>query len=238
MPAAWLFMNCPSCDSPMTENVLDGALDRSVAVNLCGRCQAFWFDTYESLQLTPGATLELFRTIGDLAAGGRSGIQLGSRCPRCRSLLLLTHDLQRNTPFTYWRCDQGHGRLITFLEFLREKNFIRPLSASQLAELRRNLQSVQCSSCGAPVDLAKATTCAHCGTPLSVLDLNQAERVIAALRQADRVDHRGEGTSPGSPVMPDAAAQEPPVGKAGGSAGQPADLVRASLTDLMHRLLQ
>ncbi len=53
------------------------------------------------------------------------------------------------------RCPGRHGRLITFFNFLREKNFIRPLSAAQIEELRQNVRTVNCSNCGAPIDLAK-----------------------------------------------------------------------------------
>ena len=68
--------------------------------------------------------------------------------------------MQRNTRFEYLRCPNGHGRLTTFVEFLKEKDFIRPLSARQIAELRESLQTINCSSCGAAVDLA-ASTAAH-----------------------------------------------------------------------------
>ena len=53
-------------------------------------------------------------------------------------------------------------------DFLREKNFVRPLSADQLTALRQNVQSVNCSNCGAPIDLAKTSACGHCGSPLEV----------------------------------------------------------------------
>jgi hypothetical protein len=44
---------------------------------------------------------------------------------------------------------------------------------------------VNCSNCGAAVDLALASACAHCGTPLSMLDLNQIDKMAAHLRRAD-----------------------------------------------------
>ena len=172
----------------MTTETFEARLGASASVDFCLPCQVFWFDAYESLQLSPGATLRLFTIIGEQAAKGRPVLQQGSKCPRCRSHLLLTHDIQRNTRFEYWRCPHGHGRLITFYDFLREKDFIRPLSPQQIALLRQNIQSVSCANCGAPVDLTKGSTCAHCGTPLSMLDMQQAERLIARLRQADRPD--------------------------------------------------
>jgi hypothetical protein len=180
----------------MTSETLDARLGRSVAIDSCAGCQLFWFDQGESLQLAPRSTLRLFRLIGEQAAARREGLSREVCCPRCGAHLLATHDKQRNTPFQYWRCDRGHGRLITFFDFLREKDFIRPLSPEQLEELRRNLQTVNCSSCGAAVDLAHASACGHCGSPLSMLDTRQAQALVAQLRQADRAD------KPVDPALP------------------------------------
>lgn len=180
----------------MTTETLDGRLGRSVAIDLCTGCQLFWFDQGESLQLEPRSTLRLFRIIGEQAAARRGVTSEEPRCPRCGARLLTTHDKQRNTPFRYWRCDRRHGRLITFFDFLREKDFIRPLSPEQVEELRRNLQTVNCSNCGAAIDLAHASACGHCGSPLSMLDTQQAQRLVAQLQNADRAD------KPVDPALP------------------------------------
>ncbi len=105
-------------------------------------------------------------------------------CPRCQARLVPTHDLQRNTRFQYLRCPQEHGRLTTFYDFLREKNFITPLSPDQVAALRANVSTVQCSNCGAPIDLAHSSECRQCGSPLSMIDMAQARDLVAALQQA------------------------------------------------------
>jgi hypothetical protein len=96
--------------------------------------------------------------------------------------------MQRNVGFEYARCSRGHGRLTTFYDFLREKNFIRPLSAVQIEDLRRNVETVNCSNCGAPIDLAAHQACSHCGSPLSMLDLRQTRELILQLQNADRSD--------------------------------------------------
>ena len=169
----------------MRHEVLDGHLGRPVAIDVCTSCQSFWFDTRESLQLTPASTLKLFGIIGDAATQGapKAG---AAACPRCRQPLRQSNDMQRSTRFEYLSCPAGHGRLTTFFNFLREKNFIRPLSAAQIGELRRTLQAVNCSNCGAPVDLATGAACRHCGSPLSMLDMAQAEKLVAELRDATR----------------------------------------------------
>jgi len=168
----------------MAAMTLASHVGTDVSIDSCASCQAFWFDVHESLQLAPGSTLKLFTLIGEHSSSGRSGFADVLRCPRCAARLILTHDIQRNVRFTYWRCDNQHGRFITFFDFLREKNFIRPLSPPQLEELRRNVQIVNCSNCGAPVDLATGSACTHCGSPISMLDMKQAEQLVAQLQRA------------------------------------------------------
>jgi hypothetical protein len=168
----------------MTAMTLDGHSGASITIDLCEVCQAFWFDAYESLQLSPGATLKLFTRIGELSQGTKQTISPVLHCPRCQSHLLTTHDRQRDTPFEYWRCDYGHGRFITAFNFLREKNFIKPLTPSQLDDLRRNVQIVNCSNCGGPVDVTQGSVCPHCGSPLSMVDMKQAQTLVAQLRDA------------------------------------------------------
>jgi len=177
-------VTCPGCAAATTGIQLESRLGRPIAVDACTRCGTFWFDELESPQLSPGSILTLFELIGDGAASPRPARPTALRCPRCDAHLLVTHDMQRHTGFEYWRCDAGHGRLISFYNFLREKDFIRPLSSAQLRELRDNLQTVRCSSCGAPIDVVKVSSCTHCGTPLSLLDMHQAARLLEELKHA------------------------------------------------------
>jgi hypothetical protein len=130
----------------------------------------------------------MLRVIGEHVA--RPVLQDGdiAMCPRCNAQLRRTQDLQRSTRFEYFRCPNNHGRLTTFFDFLKEKDFVRPLTPQQIAELRRNVQAINCSNCGAPIDLAKRSDCGHCGSALSMLDTQQAERLITQLREADRTD--------------------------------------------------
>jgi len=176
-------MNCPNCSQPMEAMTLDAHQGRHVDVDMCTPCQLFWFDKWESLQLSPASTLRLMKLIGEQPPVSLSYSD-DARCPRCAAVLKPTKDLQRSTRFNYWRCPEGHGRLIRFFEFLREKDFIRPLSAQQLAELRQYIQVVNCSNCGAPIDLNEGSDCAHCKSPVSMLDMKQPQQLLAQLRQA------------------------------------------------------
>ena len=122
-------MDCPNCNAAMVAERLDGRSGQSLAIDLCQPCQVFWFDGYESLQLSPGSVLTLFRAIGEQLPSARMPPSDEASCPRCGATLRVTHDIQRNTRFQYRRCPNKCGRLISFFDFLREKDFIRPLSA-------------------------------------------------------------------------------------------------------------
>ena len=192
-------VECPRCSSPMHEQTFDGHLARPVVIDVCFACHSFWFDARESISLTPGSTLALFRLIGERAATPRQhpGAER-SRCPRCRGRLRRTSDMQRTTRFEYWRCPDGHGRLTTFFDFLREKDFIRPITPQQLAELRHNVQTINCSNCGAPVDLRTGSACTHCGSALSMLDMKQAEALVTRLQKAE--DRSKQPVDPALPL--------------------------------------
>ena len=148
--------------------------------------------------------------------------------------------MQRTTRFEYLSCPNRHGRLMTFFDFLKEKDFIRPLSAQQIAELRRNVQMVNCSNCGGPIDLARGSDCPHCGSPLSMLDMSQAETLVAQLRAADRT---GQPVDPALPLALARARREADSafgGQPGDSAwlqdGTSFGLVGAGLTALVRLL--
>ncbi len=177
-------MDCPKCAREMKELALESHLGTAVAIDVCTPCQAFWFDKYESLKLSAGSTLELMKLIGEHSTKEQlpeSGIL---RCPRCWDPLRYTNDLQGSTHFTYFRCVSEHGRFIRFFDFLKEKKFIRALTPQEIVQLRKSLQTVNCSNCGAPVSLTAGAVCAHCGSPLSILDMKQPERMLEQLRRA------------------------------------------------------
>lgn len=185
--------DCPNCREAMAplEVAGHGAL-RPIEINACKRCSLFWFDRWESVRLTPEAVLELFRFVGE-AGRARKPLVASFRCPRCTTALAPVQDLQRTTRFTYWRCPRDEGRLITFHQFLREKNFIRAPSSAELARLRETVRQIACSQCGAPVDLASESACAHCGAPVAMID---PDGVTKALRELAGSTAAGAASTP------------------------------------------
>lgn len=174
-------VNCPNCREPMAPLETEGhGTRRPIEINACPTCNLFWFDKTESLRLTPKSTIGLFQFVGRAGKVGKS-LATGFRCPRCAAPLAPTQDLQRTTRFNYWRCPRDEGRLITFHQFLREKNFIRTPSPAELARLLETVRQIACSQCGAPVDLAADSACTHCGAPVAMIDPDGITKALQGL---------------------------------------------------------
>lgn len=156
----------------------------AIALDFCFACQLIWFDAFESQQLSPGGILDVFKTLHEERAATRNALPALLACPRCQSRLALTHDLQHTTHFTYFRCEFGHGRLTPFFQFLLEKNFVRPVTGAELAALKAKVKTVQCSNCGAPLDLEHDSACRYCGSPISILDPDAVATTVRQLGAA------------------------------------------------------
>ena len=164
---------------------MEGTYGPSVDIDLCFACNAMWLDKRESLQLSPRGTLDLFRVIHEHHGDARHALQNRMVCPRCERRLSLNRDIGKGGRFSYYSCPAGDGRLTPFSEFLKEKQFVRSLNPAEQSRLRAEVKHVQCSQCGAPVDLARGFECGHCGSPLSVLDADAVEKTLRELHDAD-----------------------------------------------------
>jgi DNA-directed RNA polymerase subunit RPC12/RpoP len=156
----------------------------ALALDFCFSCQVIWFDNFESQQLTPGGVLQVFKTLSERQQLARTPLPGLLSCPRCHACLTLTHDLQHTTRFTYFRCEFGHGHLSPFFQFLLEKNFVRPITGAELADLKAKVKTIQCSNCGAPLDLERDAACRYCGSPISILDPDAVAKTVNALATA------------------------------------------------------
>ena len=177
---------CPGCRVQMHRQQFARRPDGEVALDICFECQALWFDHFESSQLTPGATIELFRLINEHGAELARPVPDAAGCPVCHKRLQLTHDIQRGNRFVYHRCPEWHGRFTTFFQFLREKHFVRSLSAVEIQKLRATLKHVRCSSCGGPVNVERDAACGYCHAPLAILDAEAVQRTLDELSEKER----------------------------------------------------
>jgi hypothetical protein len=160
-------------------------LPSRISAQFCFACQVVWFDQHDCAQLAPGGVLDVFKALNDHRGEASNALPALLDCPRCHARLTLTQDLQHTTRFSYYRCPFGHGRLSSFLQFLLEKNFIRPVSGEELAALKAKVRTIQCSNCGAPVDLQHSIACAYCHTPISILDPDAVSKAVGALAAAE-----------------------------------------------------
>jgi len=205
---------------------------RRLTIDVCHHCQCLWFDDQEFLQMTPGATLQLVASVAEDKSLARQPWASSPRCPRCARALAETHDIQRNTRFTYYRCPEGHGRFITYYQFLRAKNFVRPMSDDEVRELRARIQQINCANCGAPVDVDRNAVCSHCRSPLAIIDPDQVRKTIAELHAAAEEKKGVDATLPVSLAMERLRAERA-FADSPGSTRRPAavDLLFGDLSD-------
>lgn len=185
---------CPSCGTPMAHHGFGRKQGGEVELDLCFGCQGIWFDAWESLQLTPGSVIELFRMIHEHHGDQRLPLRDSMRCPRCANALALSFDLAKvGGRFNYHRCPRGHGRLTTFGQFMIEKGFVRQLSPAEIRALQAKITTVRCSGCGAPIDIQRHHACTHCRAPLTFLDPAAVTQALGNFQQAEikraTVDH-------------------------------------------------
>jgi hypothetical protein len=191
-------MICSNCAKEMTDWKLAGRLGNQFTIDVCPPCQAFWFNRHEDLGLSAASTLQLMKYIGDHSSSPKTAFTDRLMCPLCGSELTLAHNMARNVRFVYWQCASQHGHFISFFDFLKEKNFIRPLSTQEIQRLRESVQEVHCSNCGGSINLQTSSTCPFCHSPISILDLQDQQSMLAQLKEAAASD--GTQVDPALPL--------------------------------------
>ena len=157
-----------------------------VELDICFSCQGIWFDEMESVQITPGGTLELFKLLHEHHDDQRQPLSEPLACPRCKEKLLHGMDVGKfGGRFNYHRCLQKHGRFSTFAQFMIEKGFVRQLSGAEIEELAAKVGIVRCNGCGAPIDIRKDHACTHCRAPIAILDPEAVEQALSRFQQAE-----------------------------------------------------
>ncbi|WP_425592699.1 hypothetical protein [Azonexus hydrophilus] len=157
-----------------------------VIIDLCFHCHGIWFDEFESVQITPGGIIELFRLIHEHRDQQRLPLRDVLHCPRCDERLL--HGLDRSKhggQFNYHRCLQKHGRFTPFAQLMIEKGFVRQLSDSEIDELARKVGTVRCTGCGAPVNIREDHACRHCRAPIAILDPDAVGKALSRFDHAE-----------------------------------------------------
>ncbi|MEZ5285991.1 MAG: hypothetical protein R2712_14515 [Vicinamibacterales bacterium] len=167
----------------------------NVTLDLCMPCQSLWFDLRESLALTPASTLAPSfrdRRADDAAGRHRRG---PGQVPALQGPAAAHPGPAEEHALRVPAVSQRARALRrASSKFPKEKEFVRTLTASQIAELRQSVQTVNCSNwwrAGEPGGvwhlLARSP---------SMLDMGQAGRLIAQLQAADK------SNQPVDPALP------------------------------------
>lgn len=178
-------MKCPSCRQDMLVESIPREHYGEVVLDICYHCHVIWFDQFESTALPPAGVMSLFRKLHQHDADSRLPLAQRMNCVRCTEPLNEAQDLVKAGRITYHRCPAGHGRLTSFVQFLREKQFIRTLTPVEINQLKVTVKQVKCSACGGPVDLTRDNACSYCRAPISVLDADAVEKTLAKLSAAE-----------------------------------------------------
>ena len=118
----------------MTKHRFERLHHGEVILDMCFSCQGIWFDEFESVQITPGGVVELFKLLHDHHDDQRTPLRDPLKCPRCSEKLLHGLDVAKHGgKFNYHRCLQKHGRFTTFAQFMIEKGFVRQLNPAPSA---------------------------------------------------------------------------------------------------------
>jgi Zn-finger nucleic acid-binding protein/DNA-directed RNA polymerase subunit RPC12/RpoP len=177
---------CPSCRAAMTRTAFVSHNGLPLEIDICWPCHLIWFDGMESVALSAQSVVELFRQIHSHESDARNIVTNTPSCPVCTDKLQQTSDLNRAGRFQYKRCGNGHGRASTFMQFLREKNFVRTLAPHEIQTLSAKIKQVRCSSCGASVNIEHDTACTHCGSAIAVLDRDAVAKALAQYDEQSR----------------------------------------------------
>ncbi|MBL8516323.1 MAG: zf-TFIIB domain-containing protein [Betaproteobacteria bacterium] len=178
-------MKCPSCRQDMLVESIPREYSGEIVLDICYHCHVIWFDQFESAALPPAGVMALFRKLHQHDADARLPLAQRMTCSRCPAPLAEAQDFVKAGRITYHRCPAGHGRLTSFVQFLREKQFVRTLTAPEINQLKATVKQVKCSSCGGPIDLARDSACGYCRAPISVLDAEAVEKALAKLSAAE-----------------------------------------------------
>lgn len=170
---------------------LSGHYERRVEIDTCPHCCLVWFDDTESVRLAGPGIADFVREIhGAMQAGGEHAHAVSlarvQSCPVCRSSLKSVANRTRFGRTTHLECPHGHGYYQTYILYLAEKGFVRPLAWSDIRSLQAAGKEVFCAGCGFPLPARPVEACPACQSAVGVID---PARLASALEPAQRPAH-------------------------------------------------
>ncbi|KRB93860.1 hypothetical protein [Duganella sp. Root198D2] len=154
---------------------LSGHYQRRIQIDTCSHCCLVWFDETESVRLAGPGIAEFVREIhGAMQAGGDHdhAISLArmQSCPVCQSALKTVSNRTRFGRTRQMECPQGHGYYQTYILYLAEKGYVRPLAWADIRSLLGAGKKLFCADCGYPLPDRPIGECPACKSAVEVID--------------------------------------------------------------------
>lgn len=163
---------------------LSGHYQRRVEIDTCPHCCLVWFDDTESVRLAGPGIAELVREIhGAMQAGGEHAHAVSlarvQSCPACKAQLKHVFDMSRFGRTSKLQCPHGHGYYQTYILYLAEKGFARPLAWSDIRSLQAAGKEVFCAGCGCPLPARPVEACPACHSAIGIIDPARLAQAVA-----------------------------------------------------------
>lgn len=156
-------------------------------IDVCDRCCLIWFDETESVRLAGPGVADLVRVIHGAMSGGAIHPHAASlarlqRCPVCGAELRPVSNVSRFGRTAQLQCPRGHGYYQTYILYLAEKGFVRPLAWADIQALSAKGKELFCANCGASMPARPHDACPCCRSAVGVID---PARLAQAIDLAD-----------------------------------------------------
>lgn len=180
---------CSNCRQPLRALILAGHYQRDVEIDLCDGCCLVWFDPIESARLAGPGMAELIGVIHAAMSDPRHRTAVMAQeqsCAVCSAPLKRVFNASKFGRTSYLQCPHGHGYYQTFMLYLAEKGFVRPMTWADVARLTLDGREIFCANCGAGLDGRPHAHCPYCQSAVGVLD---PARLASAIELAGQSVH-------------------------------------------------
>lgn len=163
---------------------LSGHYQRRVEIDTCAHCCLVWFDDTESVRLAGPGIAELVREIhGAMQADGEHAHAVSlarvQTCPVCQAALKPVADMTRFGRTTHLQCPNQHGYYQTYILYLAEKGFVRPLAWSDIRIMLAEGKEMFCAGCGCPLPARPLDACPACQSAIGIVDPTRLASAVA-----------------------------------------------------------
>ncbi len=172
--------NCANC-SGITYNIWNLPIDYSdynkVTIDACDSCRLMWFDANEE-SLSRQWIFMVVEKILEQEKLASNYIQKTLLCPICNKELYKFDDMYSANRCSYYLCNNEHGMLISYADFLRFK-WIDMSSLGDLEKARKFWSN--CKQCGSSLSMETKGICSYCHT--NNLEVNYSPEELKNIKE-------------------------------------------------------